>query len=233
MAVLAAAASGGNYSFLTLTHRPVDVDAGEDPEGAPAPEGFAGCDPTTHVMRSRAGVLQWRRLLKCRTCVAYDSGLMVLWRKRIRRRWPNAQVLVVREEHPGEWSLGTIHLHVIVTGLPFVIRPKSRSERLVKEHWYAVGGGHARATVSKRGNAQAVGRYVGKYVTKAVQSSAIARRCRIWRRTSGFAAGMVMVGYRPPVDLVAAGRVDLLTGEILPSDWVLVGWWDDYPGTSS
>jgi hypothetical protein len=138
----------------------------------------------------------------------------------------------VREEHPGQWSLGTIHLHVIVTGLPFVIRPKSRAERLVKEHWYAVGGGHARATVSKRGNAEAVGRYVGKYVTKATQSAAIARHCRIWRRTSGFAHGLQMIGYREPVDLAASGRVDLETGEILPSDWVMAGWWDDYLATA-
>jgi hypothetical protein len=146
--------------------------------------------------------------------------------KRLRRRWTGLQVLIVREAHH-DLSDGVIHNNLIITGLPFVIRGKSRAERQVREHWAAVGGGFAAAKVAKRGSAQAIGRYVGKYVTKEVQAARVARRCRIWRRTRNFAPDVRMIGYRPPLDLVAAGRIDFTTGEVLPSPWMYVGWWDD------
>ena len=189
----AAAASDGRYSMVTLTYAPTARAV----RGV-TPERHKWCRRSTHVRRFDSGWF-WTVQADCASCLREDSARFSKWRKRFHRRWPAAVFLVVREAT----QKGVLHLHVIVTGLPFVIRPKSRAERLVREHWAAVGGGFVRATLGKGGNPERAGRYVAKYASKQLSSGRRARRFRMWRRSRGFGPEVRMFGYRevkPPRD---------------------------------
>lgn len=191
----AAAVSGGRYSFLTMTYAPVmDWVWGV----SVPPVGHYFFDIERHVVwvihRNGTGRWVWRVMADCGVCLRRDTASFIRWRKRIQRRWPTAVFLVVREAHKD----GALHLHVIVAGMPFVIRPRSRAERLAREHWVSVGGGRQLdASVGKRGSPRRAGRYVAKYASKALGVTKSARRFRLWRRSRGFGSEVRMFGYRP------------------------------------
>jgi hypothetical protein len=189
MCEVAATHSAGRYSFVTLTYGPTAPYV----DGV-VPSRHLRCLRSTHVRDFGNGKgLFWTVQADCPSCLRDDSARFVKFRKRFQRRYPGASFLVVREAT----KLGVLHLHLVIVGLPFVIRPKSRVEARLRECWAGVGGGYIRVTLKRGSSGRRVGRYVAKYASKSLGRTRSARRYRMWRRSRDFAPEVKMFGYRP------------------------------------
>jgi hypothetical protein len=178
------------------------------------PARHARCDSETHLYRYSDGSERWRMLESCPHCCAESGRAIANFRKAIRRRWPDAEMLWVREVKP---QSGAFDINVVVTGVPPLTR-RTRGGRRVKELWLQAGGGVLDLGDGFKGRRSAggVGRYIGKYLTKFA-ARPMARGYRRWSRTRGFAAGVPTNEPRPL-------RVDQETGEILTRRVGWIGW---------
>lgn len=178
------------------------------------------CDPETHLyVYGRDGSTRWRMLESCPHCCRFSAWALSKFRKSIRRRWPDAEMLWVREIKP---QSGAFDINVVITGVPPVTK-RARAGRRIKELWIDAGGGFLDLGDGFKGarSAGGVGRYIGKYLTKFA-ARPLARGFRRWSRTSGFAAGASM-DTRPEREsepregrLGFLGWVDPLTLDVMP-----------------
>jgi hypothetical protein len=167
--------------------------------GEPPPETHALCDPTTHVYEhhhhktGRSTGERWRTLATCIHCCRRLSGMLVLFRKRLRRRWPSVEYLWSREDHKS----GSIHVHMAMSGLPRGLHAKSRDIRWIQAQWRAVGGGRLDPGFEQSTDKRRVGWYLGKYLAKR-HVQPMAKGYRRWSRTAGFSPTVRMNDYRQP-----------------------------------
>lgn len=185
-------------------------------EGEPPPMRHARCDPETHVYGYKDGRRLWRMLESCPHCCAESGRAVANFRKALRRRWADAEMLWVREVKP---QSGAFDVNVVITGVPPMTR-RTRAGRRVKELWQSAGGGTMDLGDGYKGRRSAggVGRYIGKYLTKFA-ARPMARGYRRWSRTRGFAPSVLT---SQPRQL----RVDPETGEILSRRFSWLGWVD-------
>lgn len=181
-----------------------------------APERHQYCDPSTHLYLYKDDTWRWRMLESCRHCCKYSSGAIVLWRKAMRRRYPDLQMLWVREVKP---SSGAFDVNVVCTGLPRMMRRTERG-RECKRLWVSAGGGFMDLGDKYAGarSSGGLGRYIGKYLTKLAHRR-MAAGFRRWGRSGGFApeitmAQLVYEGPKLPFAYVFEGWVDMLDGTI-------------------
>lgn len=175
-----------------------------DEDGCPViPTVFQGCDWHSHVYTYRDGTLRWRTLSTCSRCCARVSRMMDTLTKWIRRRYPQAQRLWVREEHKS----GALHIHSAWSGVPFVAR-KSRAANRIREHWTRLGGGFIDFGKRDSKDPRWMGWYIGKYLAKS-HDRPMARGYRRWSRSGGFAPVIRMPRYVPDPDR-EPGRVEIL-----------------------
>jgi hypothetical protein len=198
------------WTFTLPQPRAVDED------GCPVvPAGFEDCDWYTHVQPAKTdGTLRWLTISTCRHCCGRVSRMMDSLTKRLRRRYPDAQRLWVREEHKS----GALHVHSAWSGVPWVSR-KSRAANRIRQDWADLGGGFV--DFGKRDShkdSRAMGWYVGKYLAKS-HDRPMARGYRRWSRSLGFAPDVRMPRYQPDPDRPAGvvtvlGWVDPFTLEV-------------------
>jgi hypothetical protein len=182
----------GSYRMFTLTFdQPLYT-----PESSP-PERHRNCHPSSHVYTYRDGTERWRMLETCSHCCAYAAWCWSKFRKAMRRQWPTFEGLQLKEIQPKSGSF-TINLAVI--GLPpFPV--KSRAARRVRAMWVQSGGGRMHLGFqSPKNSPGALGRYIGKYLTKLAHRP-LAKGYRRWTRTRGFAPDVVMTDPRTPTGL--------------------------------
>lgn len=198
-------------------------------EGQTPPERHTKCAPETHVYTYRDGTERWRMLESCPHCCRESARALSNFRKSLRRRWPTAEILWVREIKP---QSGAFDINVVIVGVPPLTR-RTRAGRRVKELWAAAGGGFLDLGDGFKGRRSAggVGRYIGKYLTKFA-SRPLAKGFRRWSRTKGFAAGLVMAA--PPVtDEEKAPRHLAWLGWVSPDDLEVMPyglrWWPSPP----
>jgi hypothetical protein len=200
--------------LLTHTLAPLPMMDGED--WLPRPERHAVCDRYTHaiIFTNKRGKesLRWLVIPNCKHCCRWVSAEKTRWRKRMRRAFPGAELLDVREET----IAGMVHLHMAVTGLPAGIPASGsaagkRDPRILEMRriWPA---GFIDFKPRTAGNGGALGAYLGKYLTK--QDVRMARGYRRWNRTRGFAPDVFMDQWRHDRDLARraadlAGRPDV------------------------
>jgi len=191
-------------------------------EGEPPPSRHVHCDPLTHVYRYSDSSARWRMLESCEWCCRESARALSLFRKAIRRRWPDAQLLWVREVKPAS---GAFDLNIVITGVPPLTR-RTRGGRRIKELWLQAGGGFLDLGDGFKGRRSAggVGRYIGKYLTKFA-ARPMAKGFRRWSRTSGFAPEIAMSDRKPPSmsgRLGFLGWVEPVTLEAMPYG---LRWW--------
>jgi hypothetical protein len=199
----------------------------DDPTGPP-PDRHSLCDPDSHIYRHEDGRWLWTMREDCEHCCRVSSAMMANFRKRIRRRWPAAQIIWVREIKP---LSGAFDFNVLVSNVPKMTR-RSRSGRRVREAWSAVGGGFMDLGDGKRRKTHspgAAGRYIAKYVTKYAGNS-MAKGFRRWGRTQGFAPDVRMAPpAQPPQRIVNEHTGEVICdrqGRPLVRPWYRLGWVD-------
>lgn len=180
------------------------------------PERHELCDELTHVYQHKDGRWLWRMLESCEHCCRYSSRCVKLFRERLRRRYPDAQVLWVKEVKP---QSGSFDINVTVSHVPVATR-RTRAGRRIKQDWHEVGGGFLDLGDGFRGKRSpgAAGRYIGKYLTKLAHRP-MAKHFRRWGRSQGFAPSVRMAEPREP-------NFDPQTGEILVRSLAFTGWMD-------
>lgn len=161
---------------LTFDQPPVSRDF--------TPERHEHCDARSHL-RYYAPTNDWRWCMveSCEHCCRHSSRVVALFRKALRRRYPELQMLWVREVKP---LSGAFDLNMVVTDVPPVTR-KHKAGKEIKALWAAAGGGFM--DLGKPANnhhAEKVGRYIGKYLTKLAHRR-MAPGFRRWARSQGFA----------------------------------------------
>ena len=199
----------GSYRLFVLTFTQPHYVPGEAP-----PDRHANCHPSTHVYKYQDGTLRWRMLETCSYCCAYASWAWSKFRKAMRRRWPTFQGLQLKEVKP---KSGAFDLNVAVIGLP-PFAPKSAAARKVRAMWVQSGGGRMDVGFqSPKNSPGALGRYIGKYLTKLAHRP-LAKGYRRWSRTVGFAPEVRMQEPRESTRVAHAwlGFVDPETFEVLP-----------------
>lgn len=191
-------------------------------EGEPPPERHSLCEVNSHVYRYLDGSMRWRMVETCPHCCRESGRAMVLWRKAIRRRWPSAELLWVREVKP---QSGSFDINVTATGVPPATR-RTNGGRAIKAAWVNAGGGFLDLGDGYKGRRSAggVGRYIGKYLTKFA-ARPLARGFRRWGRTLGFAPDVRMGEPREPSTrprMGVLGWADPDTLEAMPHG---LRWW--------
>jgi len=190
---------------LTVLTFPQPEDTGVPPAG------FDGCDPESHIYTHADGRRLWRRLETCAGCCQATSRMVVLLRKRMRRRWGNGvQVLWVREVKPRS---GAFDYNVVLSNVPVLTR-RGREGRWLKAAWADISGGFLDLGDGHKANHSpgAMGRYVGKYLTKLAHRR-MAKGYRRWGRTGDFAPDVRM-------------RVPIYGCRERPMTWTMLGWLD-------
>jgi len=191
---------------LTVLTFPQPADTGVPPAG------WENCDPETHLYRHADGRMLWRRLETCAECCRATSAMVkrLRWRMRKRAGWENAQVLWVREVKPRS---GAFDYNVVLSNVPVLTR-RGREGRWLKAAWQDISGGFLDLGDGSARNHSpgAMGRYVGKYLTKLAHRP-MAKHFRRWGRTGGFAPDVRM---REPV----------YTCRERPMTWTVLGWLD-------
>ncbi len=197
------------------------------------PDRHWDCDPSSHVYeyRQKDGTtsLRWRLISTCPHCCRYVTGVMVRFRKRLRRlHGDQVDYLWAREDHP---KSGAIHLHSLWVGLPATITRSNNAGRRLKAAWQEAGGGwldlgYADAAAQGR----RVGWYIGKYLAKR-HDQKMAKGFRRWSRTKGFAPEVLMQPrFGPPVpwlsphaDAEVVGFVHPISSDVLRERvWLMV-----------
>lgn len=169
------------------------------------PPEFADCDWYQHVYEYKDGTLRWRTLSTCPLCCKRVARMMDSLTKWVRRRWPGAQRLWVREDHKS----GAMHIHSAWAGVPHVGR-KSANSRKIRAQWVHLGGGSQVDFGGSDGprDGARIGWYIGKYLAKS-HDRPMARGYRRWSRSRHFAPDVVMPRYKAPEDR-PAGLVEIL-----------------------
>jgi len=200
----------GAYRLFVLTFTQPHYEPSEQP-----PARHRNCHPSTHVYEYKDGSLRWRMVETCPHCCAYSSWCWSKFRKALRRRWPAFNALQLREIKP---KSGAFDINLAVIGLP-PFAEKSRPARLIRQLWVQAGGGRMSVgnATPKNSSAGALGRYIGKYLTKLAHRP-LAKGYRRWSRTKGFAPDVLMAPARQPtgVDHAWLGFVHPETLEVLP-----------------
>jgi hypothetical protein len=207
------------------------------------PERYRHCDPETHVyVYERDESLRWRSLEDCQHCCAWSSLVLANFRKRLRRRWPTAQLLWTREVQPNS---GSFTINMALINVPATKRPSDNrmtsAGRKIRQMWAECVGQDEDGTWSGidlghkfKGtrSAKGVGVYVGKYLTKLAGSGRrLARGYRRWSRTAGFGPEVRMG--RPPNPEPREGGLALL-GWTDPFTWDVRGdRWHASPGVEA
>lgn len=187
-----------------------------------APERHANCDPETHVYVYKDDTLRWRMLETCSHCCAWSARCIANFRKSLRRQWPSAQMIWVREIKP---QSGAFDINLAIIGVPPATR-RTRGGKRIKMIWAQSGGGHLDLGDNFKGcrSARGVGSYVGKYLTKFAHRR-LAKGYRRWSRTAGFGSEVRMSSPPKPASEVREGGVGLLgwtdplSGHLRPERW--------------
>jgi hypothetical protein len=159
---------------------------------AVTPAEFANCDWYSHVYLYTDGSLRWRTLSTCSNCCRRVSRMFDTFTKWVRRRYPTAQRMWVREDQKN----GSVHLHTAWVGVPFIAN-RSRAARRFRQAWVELGGGSQLDFGKPRGNSEWMGWYMGKYLAKQHEER-MARGYRRWSRSRGFCPQITMGRYEPP-----------------------------------
>jgi hypothetical protein len=130
----------------------------------------------------------------CPHCCRYSSVVVDRFIKSVRRQWPGAQYLALREVKP---QSGAFDVNIAIVGVPPLSR-RTRAGRRVHEMWARAGGGFVDlgdgVKNRKRYSPGALGRYIGKYLTKHAHRP-LAKGYRRMSRSRGFAPEVRM---KPP-----------------------------------
>jgi len=176
-----------------------------------SPAGWEDCDPETHVYQHADGRWLWRRLETCAACCRATSRMVTLLRKRMRGRrgWEGAQMLWVREVKPRS---GAFDYNVVLSNVPVLTR-NGREGRWLKAAWSDIAGGFSDVGSHKANHSPgAMGRYVGKYLTKLAHRP-MAKYYRRWGRTGDFAPEVRM-------------SIPIYGCRERPMTWTILGWVD-------
>lgn len=201
--------AAGSWRMFTLTFTQPEYIPSEPP-----PERHRNCHPSTHVYEYQDGTLRWRMLETCSHCCAYAAWCWSKFRKSMRRLWPAFEGLQLKEIKP---KSGAFDINVAVIGLPRFAR-KGSAARKVRAAWVQSGGGRMDVGMpSPKNSPGALGRYIGKYLTKLAHRP-LAKGYRRWTRTRGFAPDVRMQEPRESSGLAHAfvGFVSPETFEPLP-----------------
>jgi hypothetical protein len=206
--------AGAGVRMWTFTmEQPPAVDA----DGvALVPEVHRDCDWSSHVYRYRDGSLRWRTLSSCPFCCKRVSRMLDTLTKWVRRRFPAAQRLWVREDQKN----GSLHIHSAWAGVPYLGRKSRFGAQLVRYAVQELGFGRQVDLGREDGprDSSRVGWYIGKYLAKQ-HDGRMAHGYRRWSRSRGFAPDVRMARNEPPEDrpagvIVFVGWLDPSTGEV-------------------